>query len=116
MDIGTLNRRVTIIRRSQTQDAAGGPVDQWNDVTTVWASISIQYSSLIYETSEFVSKATYRITMRWSRSLGLKIQDRIRYTDSGTSTVHIYEIQSIVNDKMQDRELLCLCYELDGNQ
>jgi hypothetical protein len=39
--------------------------------------VSMSYSALTYETSQFVSKATYRIEMRWSKSLGLQIQDRV---------------------------------------
>jgi SPP1 family predicted phage head-tail adaptor len=113
---GKLNRRVTIVQRSTSRDSAGGVSDTWQNVRTVWASIDIQYSSLIYETSEFVSKATYRITLRWSNTLGLKVSDRIRYTDPTTSTIHLYEVQSISNPQMANRELLILAYELDGDQ
>jgi SPP1 family predicted phage head-tail adaptor len=114
--IGKLNRRVVVIQRSTQRDSAGGQSDTWADVSTRWASIDIQYSSLIYETSEFVSKATYRIVMRWSKTLGLKVSDRLRYTDPSTNTVHLYEIESISNPAMANRELLLLCYELGGNQ
>jgi SPP1 family predicted phage head-tail adaptor len=114
--IGALNRRVTVVQRSSTRDSAGGVSDTWTDKATVWAAIDIQYSSLIYETSEFVSKATYRIVLRWSNTLGLKVSDRIRYVDPTTRTTHMYEVQSITNPAMANRELLLLAYELNGDQ
>lgn len=40
MDIGKLNRRVTIQSAGMTQDAAGQPVAAWVDVASVWASIA----------------------------------------------------------------------------
>lgn len=114
MNAGKLNRRVVLVQRSSARDAAGGVSDVWNDIATVWASIDIQYSSLTYETSTFIAKATYRITLRWSRSLRIAIADRIRFTDPATNTVHLYEVESIVNNRMLNKEVMVLAWELDA--
>jgi SPP1 family predicted phage head-tail adaptor len=39
MRAGRLDRRVTIQRQEQTQDAYGQPVETWTDVATVWAEV-----------------------------------------------------------------------------
>ena len=40
MEIGKLNRRVTIQQLVSGQDAAGHPVQTWTDVATVWANVA----------------------------------------------------------------------------
>ena len=40
MEIGKLNRRVTIQQLVSGQDAAGQPVQTWTDVATVWANVA----------------------------------------------------------------------------
>lgn len=115
MESGKLNRRVQILARTPTRDAAGGQSETWQAIAERWASIDIQYSSLTYETSEFMSKATYRIELIFDKSLGLKIDHRIGWTDPATKTSHIYEIQSIPPDPRGEK-LFLLCYELDGNE
>lgn len=39
MDIGRLDKRITIQRRSNTLDAYGQQVNQWTDIATVWANV-----------------------------------------------------------------------------
>jgi SPP1 family predicted phage head-tail adaptor len=36
---GTLNQRVTLQRKTVTQDSWGGAVESWSDVATVWANV-----------------------------------------------------------------------------
>jgi SPP1 family predicted phage head-tail adaptor len=39
MEIGKLNRLVTLQQPSTTQDAAGQPAPTWSDLASVWANI-----------------------------------------------------------------------------
>lgn len=39
IDIGRLDRRITVQRRSSTLDGYGQEIDVWSDVARVWASI-----------------------------------------------------------------------------
>lgn len=39
---GNLNRRITIQRRQTGEDAAGQPLDGWEDVVQVWANVKGQ--------------------------------------------------------------------------
>lgn len=37
MRAGKLDRRVTLRRKTETQDAMGQPIESWADIATVWA-------------------------------------------------------------------------------
>lgn len=116
IDIGKLNRRVQILQRSQARDEAGGVSETWDVVAERWASIDVQYSALTYETATFISKATYRIVMRYDKELALNIADRVQNLDPSSNTPHLYEIESIVNPGQRNEQLLLLCYTLDDDQ
>jgi SPP1 family predicted phage head-tail adaptor len=116
MQAGKLNRRIQIQTQSATKDAAGGVIQDWSLLYECWASIDIQGSQLVYSTAEFMSKVTYRITLRWTSSVIISAKQRIVYTEPTTGIVHTYEIIAPLNTKAGNRELVLLCYELAGQE
>jgi head-tail adaptor len=118
MDTGSLNRRIQI--QAQTpgeQDAFGQPTAaSWATVYTCWASISVQASQLLYETSTFVSKVTHRIEARWTSSFIFAANQRIVYTEATTGVVHTFNIEAVLNDKQGNRKLILLAYELNAQE
>ena len=116
MIAGLLNRRISILARSTSRDAAGGLSQMWEPVCTTWAAIDIQNSALVYETAEFVSKVTYRITMRYRTDVILDNSKRLRYIEPTTGVQHLYEIKAPLNTLAANRELVLICYELGGSE
>jgi SPP1 family predicted phage head-tail adaptor len=119
MIAGRLNRRVQIQAQSTTTelDAFQQPTAAaWKTVYSAWASIDIQGSQLLYSTAEFMSKVTYRITMRWTSSVVVSAKQRVIYTEPTTQIVHTYEIEAVLNTKAGNKELVLLCYELSGEE
>jgi len=116
MNIGKLNKRVQIQTQTTSQDSFGQPQQTWTTVYTAWAGIDIQASQLLYATAEFVSKVTHRITLRWTSSVVIAANQRIVYTEPTTGVVHTYEIEALLNTKQANRELVLLCYELNGEE
>jgi SPP1 family predicted phage head-tail adaptor len=114
MQAGNLNRRIVVQAQTTSQDAVGQPLQTWSTVYSCWASVDVQNSQLIYATSEFVSKVTHRITMRWTSSVVIQPNMRILYTEATTGVVHTYEIQALLNTKQANRELVAMAYELNG--
>ena len=114
MNAGTLNRRIQIQSQTTSQDAVGQELQTWSTIYECWASIDVQQSQLIYSTAEFISKATHRITMRWTSSIVIEPNMRIVYTQPTTEVVHTYEIQTVLNTKQGNRELVLMAYELEG--
>jgi head-tail adaptor len=116
MQSGKLNKRLVILKQSSAQDEMGSPSAQYTAVATVWGSIDIQRTSLMYEASTFVGKQIYRITIRFRPDIVFDGTYRLQYTSSSTGIVHTYEIQGVVNDLQSDVMLMLLCYELGGQQ
>jgi SPP1 family predicted phage head-tail adaptor len=114
VQIGEYNRRVTIVNRSSARDAVGGQSNTWTDGLTVWAKITQLYSASNYQTAEIVGKATSSITIRWNPAISINIADRVRYTDPSTSVVTLYEIESVGQISMQNKEIYMLTYALNS--
>jgi SPP1 family predicted phage head-tail adaptor len=113
---GQMNRRIQIQSQSG-QDSFGQPSPSgWTTVYTCWASLDVQNSQLVYATSEFVEKVTYRIAFRWTKSVVIMPNMHIVYTDPATGIVHTYNIEALVNPQMGNWFIVALCYELEGNQ
>lgn len=115
--IAELNRRIVIQTQTTTQDPVSNqPVDQWNDSSPLWARISDDFQSQSYTQTELVDKAMFLITWRWSRSLVVAAQNRIKWTDPATQSDHIYQIESLFPfDPLRPYTFTCaLVYELDG--
>jgi SPP1 family predicted phage head-tail adaptor len=116
MITGTLNRRVQIQQQTTSQDSFGQEQQTWTPIYVCWASIDIQNSQLLYSTAEFVEKVTYRITFRWTNSIVIQPGMRIVYTEATTKVTHTYLIEALLNTKAGNRELVAMCYELDGSE
>lgn len=113
---GSLNRRISFLKQTTTQDSFGQQQATWSSVYTCWASIDIQQSQLIYATAEFVSKVTHRITFRWTSSVIFTPDLRIQYTEPTTGILHTYEIEALLNTNEGNRELVALAYEVNSAQ
>ena len=111
---GEYNRRVTIVSRSSTTNAMNEQIFAWTDKQTIWARIVQLFSALTYQAQTFESKATSAIYIRWNNAIQFNIGDRVRYIDPSTSVVTLYEIESVNNVNMQNREIQMLVYVLGG--
>lgn len=116
MDIGSLNRRIEIQQQTTAQDASGQQQQTWTAVYAAWASISVQNSQLLYQTAEFVSKVTHRITLRWTSSIVIQPNMRVVYTEPVTGVVHTYNVEALLNTDQRNRILVILAYELNANE
>lgn len=116
VDVGALNRRVQIQQQTATQDPFGQPQQNWTTIYTAWAKISIVKGQLLYQTAEFVSKATHLITLRWTSSVVIKANMRIVYTEATTGVVHTYNIEAPLNEDQRNRLLTVLAYELSASE
>jgi head-tail adaptor len=111
--LNPMNKPVAIQSQAATQDAFGQELQTWTTIFACFASIDVQRSALIYSTAEFVSKVVYRIETWWPPGIIIAANQRVLYVDANKTT-HTFEIQSVLNDKMDSRKLIILAYELDG--
>lgn len=77
MDIGALNRRITIQRRQTGEDEAGQPLLGWEDVASVWANVLGQTGLGTIKTSGTVAAAikaySFRIRFREGLDEGMRV-------------------------------------------
>jgi SPP1 family predicted phage head-tail adaptor len=75
MEIGKLNRLVTIQQQSTTQDAAGQPAPTWSDLASVWANIRyLSGMETIKAGAEMaVAKASIRIRFRSDVTAAMRV-------------------------------------------
>jgi SPP1 family predicted phage head-tail adaptor len=116
MESGTLNRRIQIQSQSTDQDESGQPFQTWSTIYSCWGNIDVQQTQLIYSTAEFMSKAAYRITIRWTSSVVIGFGNRIVYVEPTTGVVHTYEIQAVINTKQANKEMVLMAFELGGTE
>lgn len=116
MKIPNLNRRIAIQSQTTMQDSFGQEQQTWNTAYECWAALDIQASQLLYSTEEFVSKATHRITIRWTKSQVFAPNMRIAYVETATGITHTYNIEAILNPKQANVLLVFLCYELNASE
>lgn len=69
MQIGKLNRRITIQENTPEQNDIGEWVDSWSDWATVWAAIEPASGKLFYESKQLDSKVDGRIRIRYIEGL-----------------------------------------------
>lgn len=116
MNAGKLNRRIQIQQQTTAQDGAGQPQQVWTVFYACWAEIDVVKGQLEYQTAEFVSKATHKITIRWTRSVIIVPNMRVVFTEPATGVVHVYNVEALLNDRQSNVELVILAYELNANE
>lgn len=66
IDPGTLNRRMTIRRRTIVDDPQWGPTEQWIDLRTVWAGIRYDSADEEFAAGQLYAKRIVTFTLRYT--------------------------------------------------
>ena len=117
MEIGRLNRRVSILGQSNTTNANGEQtVSGWETLYTVWGAISAISADQAYQAENFTGRVAYKIMIRWSSQYTLSNANRLQYTEATPGITHTYEIKAILNPAAGNIYLTFICYELNGDE
>jgi SPP1 family predicted phage head-tail adaptor len=98
MNIGRLDRRITIQRKTTTRDANGGEVVTWSDWKTVWASKADQGSREFRSAGALYAETTTIFGIRYLA--GVTGQDRIVYRET------VYDIVGAPSEVVRLTEML----------
>lgn len=101
---GSLNRRITIQSQSTSQDKYGQPVQTWNDILSVWASIRPATGREVYASQGFVAQLSHVISLRYP-DVTVLTNMRVLY-DS-----RVFLIHGISNPDEANVQLNLLCLE-----
>ena len=89
INIGRLNKRVTILKKTDTVNSLNQKTKSFVEVKTVWASVAPVRGSERYELQKIYEEITHRIYMRYVE--GIHSDMYIKYKDT------VYEIQSVID-------------------
>lgn len=101
MRAGNLSRRISIQRRTDTQDSAGQPIPTWTQIGSVrWAERKPAGGYEKFGAEQFLAREQVVWEVRYSSDLsGLNPKDRIVYPvpglDETPADSHIYEILAV---------------------
>lgn len=101
MRTGSLDQRVNIERLTITQDEIGAIVEAWEALATVWAAVEPLNGREYFAANTTLSETTTRIRTRYRPDL--IVTDRVNH--EGT----IYNINSIINPRSENREIVLMC-------
>lgn len=107
MRSGMLRHRVTLQRFQQGQDAYGGPVETWEDVATVWASLEAMSGREFFASQQAQSEVTQRIRIRYRA--GVTADMRVIHNGK------VFNIVAPLPDN-RGRELVLMCREVSNEQ
>lgn len=76
----TLDRRVTITRRSGAANAFNEPADTWSTLATVWASVTPVSDGERLRAGETLAQKSSRFLIRWSSAIAsVNPRDRLSF-------------------------------------
>lgn len=105
--IGELNKRLTLQKRNDTADTAGGFARGWTDVRKIWASVTPGAGSETFITDQRQHVTTHRVVCRYATDIGP--DNRFLYKG------RTLDIDSIINEDEDDRFLVLSCLEKHGD-
>ncbi len=104
MSVGKLRHRVTIQQLVNTDDGAGGSIETWQNVATVWAAIEPLRGNERYAAQQVQSTLTHKVTIRYRE--GIKPQMRLTYKG------RIFDIESVIDIEERHHWLELFCSEV----
>lgn len=105
MNPSLLNKRVSILEQSTTQNSYGETESNWLTIATVWANIRPLRGRELYQANQVHSETTSKVTIRYRSGILPKM--RINYSG------RILEIIAPpINISEENRFLEILCKEL----
>jgi len=107
MDIGKLNKRVTIQSQSTSYDDAGQQVETWNTFATVWANIKHKSGSETIKSDAIAS--VVRASMRIRYLPGVNAGMRVMYGNT------LYRIEAVLPHVEEKRYVDLVVEVINGN-
>lgn len=104
MNTGKLRHRATIQQLVNIDDGAGGSIETWQDIATVWAAIEPLRGNERYTAQQVQSTLSHKVTIRYRE--GIKPQMRLTYKG------RVFEVESVIDVEERHQWLELLCSEV----
>jgi SPP1 family predicted phage head-tail adaptor len=103
MNIGQLNKKITIQQKVKVADSGGGYSKTWQDIATTWANIKPIKSETVVRAEKKQVDQTHIVTIRYRTD----IQAYMRVSYKG----RYFYILSTLNTDEQNKQLEMYCVE-----
>ena len=110
MEIGRLNKRLTIMGLKEYEDSMGQTYQKLSPLKTVWGSLAPTRGQEYYEAQKLRSRVTYKIYIRYIHEFEVTTSNLISYLD------HLYEIESVNNVDMENKMLEIYATEFTNDE
>lgn len=105
MNPGALRHRVTIQKPREGQSRAGQPVQEWDEVATVWAAVEPLRGREYWAAAQVQAEATTRVRIRYRK--GIRPDMRVVYGG------RIFQIVAPpIDPEERHREIHLMCKEV----
>ena len=104
MNPGELKHRITFQKLNNTQNDYGEPIESWQDIATVWASINPVVGREYFAAETVNSEVSHKIKIRYR--FGITPDMRVNFKG------RIFSIKSVINYNERNTELQLMCKEL----
>lgn len=102
---GSLRDRLTLERPQYSPDGAGGRVETWVSVASVWGQVIAKSGSESVDAGRFSGSVSHEVTLRY--------RDDVKPTMRLVYGAKIFEIIGVLNQTNRKDWLTCLCVERD---
>lgn len=103
MNIGKLNKRITLMRLADVEDELGQSAKKLTEIKTVWATLRPIRGKEFYDIQKIQSKVSHKCFIRYID--GIDSNCFIKYNDT------IYSIESAIDIDFEHKMLEIHCYE-----
>ena len=104
MNVGSLNKRISVLKYVYTRDSYGGKDGEWQAVLSLWANIKPKSGTEYFDNDEVKAESTVDIIIRYNPVINQMM--RIGYKNK------TYEILGIVDDNERHFTMTLNCKEL----
>lgn len=108
MNIGGLNRRISVFECIRRRDEFGGEVGEWIEVDRLWAKIEPVSGTEYYQSQTVNAETTVRITIRYNPRIN--VMHRIGYLGK------VFEIIGVSDEKTAHKATVLNCKEMVNNE
>jgi SPP1 family predicted phage head-tail adaptor len=105
MNPSSLNKRITFLEQSNTQNSYGETENIWNEFANVWANVEFLHGRELFQAKQIHPETTAKVKIRYRQGILSKM--RIKY---GNRILEI--VAPPINIKEQNRFLELSCKEV----
>lgn len=94
VEIGDLNRRITLLRATSTRDSVNAKVNAWATLATVWASYAPVSDGEKFSAGQVNSSISARFVIRYSSDVAdVNPKDRLQFDGKTFDIINAKEIE-----------------------